>query len=257
VIRAGIAEVTRPVSSSLQRLVSGVGSIDENIAAYVNAGSQNAALRRQVDANRTRIIEADAVAQENIRLRKLLQLVQTTHDNVAAARLISSSASSTRRLARIDVGSQRGVVAGMPVRAPEGLIGRVLMVGPNTADVLLLTDSQNIVPVRRAKDNIAAISTGLDDGTVEIRSLSPGNNPFRPGDVMVTTGAGGLYSPNIPVAIVVTQRNGMAIAVPLASPARVDAVVVQKPYDANLAPAAISLDAPESEADAARRAGKN
>lgn len=234
VIRTGLAEITRPVAVSIQRMVKGVGSLDENILAYINAGSQNAALRRQVDATRTRLIEAGAIEQENVRLRKLLQLVQTSRNNVAAARLISSSASNTRRLARIDVGRIRGVQPGMPVRAPEGLIGRVLIAGPNTADVLLLTDSQNIVPVRRATDNVAAICTGLDDGTVEIRPLSAGQNPFRPGDVMVTSGTGGLYSPNMPVAIVVSQRNGAAIAVPLASPARVEAVVVQRPYDAGV-----------------------
>lgn len=239
VLRTGFAEISRPVASGIRSLVSGVGTVDENIIAYINAGSQNAALRRQVDATRTRLIEAEAIEQENVRLRKLLQLVQTSRNNVATARLISSSASNARRIARIDVGRARGVVPGMPVRAPEGLIGRVLMAGPNTADVLLLTDSENIVPVRRAKDNIAAISTGLDDGTVEIRPLSVGINPFRPGDIMVTTGTGGLYSPNIPVAIVVSQRNGAAIGVPLASPARVEAVVVQRPYDIGLpAPAA-------------------
>ncbi|MBB6124368.1 rod shape-determining protein MreC [Sphingobium subterraneum] len=254
VLRSAIAEVTRPVSGSLQRLVSGVGSLDENIVAYVNAGSQNAALRRQVDANRTRLIEAAAIEQENLRLKKLLNLVQNTQGNLATARLIGSTTSITRRIARIDAGRSRGVLPGMPVRAPEGLIGRVIVSGPNTADVLLLTDSQNIIPVRRAKDNIAAICTGLDDGTVEIRPLNPGNNPFRPGDIMVTTGTGGLYSPNIPVAIVVSQRNGMAIGVPLASPARVEAVVVQRPYDIDLAPPLDQGDAPRNEADAAKRA---
>lgn len=254
VLRSGIAEVTRPLSAGLQRLVSGVGSIDENIVAYINAGSQNAALRRQVDANRTRLIEAAAIEQENLRLKKLLNLVQSTQGNIATARLIGSTTSITRRIARIDAGRNRGVLPGMPVRAPEGLIGRIILSGPNTADVLLLTDSQNIIPVRRAKDNIAAISTGLDDGTVEIRPLNPGNNPFRPGDIMVTTGTGGLYSPNIPVAIVVSQRNGTAIGVPLASPARVEAVVVQRPYDIDLAPPTGQSEAPLTEAAAAQRA---
>lgn len=239
VIRSGLAEVTRPVSSGLERLVSGVGSVDENIVAYVKAGSQNIALRRQVDANRPLLIEAQAIKQENIRLKQLLHLVEGTNDNIATARLVSSSASIARRIARISAGRMQGVLPGMPVRAAEGLIGRVIISGPNTADVLLLTDSQNIIPVRRVKDNIAAISSGLDDGTVEIRPLSAGSNPFRPGDVLVTTGTGGLYSPNIPVAIVVAHRDGAAIAVPLASPARVEAVLVQRPYDADIpAPAA-------------------
>lgn len=234
VLRSAAAEATRPVATSLKSMVSGIGSIDEHLVAYINAGSQNAALRRQVEANRLRLLRAGAIEQENIRLKKLLNLAQSTNDEVASARLISSSSTIARRLARINAGSLQGVRVGMPVRAAEGLIGRVLFVGPNSADVLLLTDSQNIIPVRRASDNLAAISTGLDDGTLEIRSVSAGNTPFRPGDIMVTTGTGGLYSPNIPVAVVVAVKQGTAIAVPLASPARVETVLVERTYDANI-----------------------
>lgn len=236
VIRAVASETTRPVASTLRSMITGLGSIDENAAAYIQAGSQNAALRRQVEANRLKLIEVQAIEQENIRLKKLLRLTESTDVEVATARLISSSSTTSRRLARINAGARQGVLAGMPVRAPEGLIGRILILGPNSADVLLITDSQNIVPVRRARDNVGGISTGLDDGTLEIRPLNAGANPFRPGDIMVTTGAGGLYSPNIPVAVVVAVRPDAAIAVPLASPARVETVMVERSYDANVAP---------------------
>lgn len=237
-LRAAASEITRPVAAVLGSMVSGIGSIDEHVVAYIDAGSQNAALRRQVEANRVRLIEAQAIEQENVRLKKLLKLTQSTDAEVATARLISSSSTISRRIARMNAGSRQGVEVGMPVRAPEGLIGRVLLVGPGSADVLLLTDSQNIVPVRRASDNAGAISTGLDDGTVEIRPLSAGANPFRPGDIMVTTGTGGLYSPNIPVAVVVALKGDTAIGVPLASPARVEAVMVERTYDANIPPPA-------------------
>ena len=247
VLRAAASEITRPVATALSSMVRGIGSVDEHVLAYINAGSQNAALRRQVEANRIHMIEAQAIAQENIRLKKLLKLTESSNAEVATARLISSSSTVSRRLARINAGTLQGVQVGMPVRAPEGLVGRVLLVGPSSADVLLLTDSQNIVPVRRASDNVGAISTGLDDGTLEIRPLSAGNNPFRPGDIMVTTGTGGLYSPNIPVAVVVAIKRGTAIAVPLASPARVEAVIVERTYDANIpapSPASAEADRP-------------
>jgi rod shape-determining protein MreC len=234
VIRTAAGEATRPVATTLKVMISGIGSVDETASAYIRAGSQNAALRRQVEANRAKLIEAEAVAQENVRLKKLLNLAEASHAEVATARLISSSSTISRRLARMSAGTAQGVRVGMPVRAPEGLVGRVLIAGPNSADVLLITDSQNIVPVRRAKDNMAGISTGRDDGTLEIRPLSAGANPFKPGDIIVTTGTGGLYSPNIPVAVVVAEREDIAIAVPLASPARVEMVMVERTYDANI-----------------------
>lgn len=237
IIRSALAEFSRPVALTLKQVVSGVSSADEIIAAYIDAGTQNIALRRQVEQDRPLLIEAQAIRQENDHLKKLLHLVDTTEGTVATGRMISSNATTARRIARISVGRMQGVLPGMPVRAPEGLIGRVLISGPNTAEVLLLTDSQNIIPVVRPNDNLAAICTGMDDGTVEIKPLGVGNNPFRPGDILVTSGTGGVYGANIPVAIVVEQRNGVAIGLPLANPARVNAVAVQRPFDVVAPPA--------------------
>lgn len=234
VIRHSAAEIARPVSLTLRRLVSGIGSADEHIVAYVRAGSQNAALRRQVEANRTRLIEAAAIQQENKQLKKLLKLVETENDEVVAARMISSTASSARRLARLSAGRNQGVAPGQPVRGPDGLVGRIYDAGFNTANVLLLTDPENIVPVRRTRDNVAGISTGLGDGSLEIRPLSMGHNPFKPGDIMVTSGTGGLYRPNIPVAIVLRVDGDAAIAVPLANPAKADTVFVQHVFQPSM-----------------------
>ncbi|MBJ7444936.1 MAG: rod shape-determining protein MreC [Sphingobium sp.] len=230
-IRAVTAEVTRPVSAGLKNMVSGVSSVDEVLAAYWRAGSQNVALRRQVEADRNRIIEAKAVAQENARLKKLLKLVDEDASQLLTARLISSSSSSARRFARLNAGRWQGVLPGMPVRATEGLIGRVHSTTPNTSDVLLLTDTGSIVPVRRASDNIPAISTGAGDGSLEIRALSAGRNPFKPGDLLVTSGIGGIYQPNIPVAVIVRVQGEIAWGFPLANPSRVDAVVVERAYE--------------------------
>ena len=193
-IRTGTAEITRPLSTGMKRTVSGVSSIDEVLAAYWRAGSQNVGLRRQVEADRNRIIEAKGIAQENARLKKLLKLVDVDSSALLSARLISSSASSARRFARLNAGSWQGVRPGMPVRAAEGLIGRVHTTTPNTAEVLLLTDTSNIVPVRRANDNVPAISTGGGDGSLEIRALAAGRNPFKPGDLLVTSGIWLLYT---------------------------------------------------------------
>ncbi|MGE4323195.1 MAG: rod shape-determining protein MreC [Sphingobium sp.] len=248
-MRTATAEISRPVSAALKQMVSGVSSIDDVLAAYFRAGSQNIALRRQVDADRNRIIEAQAIAQENVRLKKLLKLAEKDSSHLLAARLISSSSSSVRRLARLNAGRSQGVQPGMPVRAPEGLIGRVFITTPNTADVLLLTDSGNVVPVRRATDSTPAMSTGAGDGSLEIRALATGRNPFHPGDLLVTSGTGGIYQPNMPVAVVVRIQGDVAIGVPLANPAKVDAVIVERPFEDS-----VSGGVPAGETDAARAA---
>lgn len=235
-IRAAGAEATRPVAIAFTWVAEGAASFEENVTAYIKAGSQNVTLRRQVDANRAKLIEARAIAVENAQLKRLLNLVKTTDNSIASATLISSNSVSTRRIARISAGSGAGVQVGMPVRAAEGLVGRVLMTSPNTASVLLITDSQSIVPVRDVKGGTAATCSGKDDGTVEVKALGTDVSPFKVGDVVVSSGTGGLYPPNIPVAVIVRITAGSAIGVPLANPARVGAVVVQRAYDAAMTP---------------------
>ena len=246
VLRASVAELTRPISATLRSLVLTIGNLDEVASAYISAGGQNVALRRQVEATRTRLIEADAIKQENIRLKRLLGLADEEGDVVASGRLIASTSSGSRRIARLDIGSRRGVETGMPVRAAEGLVGRVLWAGLNTADILLLVDSENVVPVRRARDNIPGISRGLDDGTVEVRALNAEGNPFKPGDVFVTSGIGGIYRPNIPVAVAARVEGDRAIAIPLANPGRVELVVVQRTFQSAeaRAPGIVALPPP-------------
>ncbi len=147
-----------------------------------------------------------------------------------AARLVSSSASSTRRFAVLNAGSWQGVKTGQPVRGPEGLIGRVLETGPNTARVLLLSDPESIVPVRRTRDGLPALAAGRGDGLLDIRSASLANVGFEPGDIFVTSGTGGIYSPNIPVARVLKRARDTALARTFAQPDTLDFALVMQAF---------------------------
>ncbi|WP_286750095.1 rod shape-determining protein MreC [Sphingopyxis sp. SCN 67-31] len=168
---------------------------------------------------------------------------QTDKAALAHGYLLTSTSTSSRRLALLSIGRNVGVAAGQPVRGADGLIGRVLTAGPSVSQVLLLTDVDNVVPVRRARDGLPALANGRGNGDLDIRTLNIANNPFKPGDILVTSGTGGLYPPNIPVAIVVRRQDDGALARPLADPAKVDAVAVLRPYtpdnlEARAAPAA-------------------
>ncbi len=223
-------EATAPVAQGVdggRRAVGGAGSA---IAAYIDAGQRNALLERQVDVYRAELIKTRSQEREIERLRAMLGLTRSRGDSVAVGRLISSSAASTRRLATLSVGARRGVAAGQPVRSPKGLVGRVLNVGPGTASILLITDPENVVPVRRASDGLPAFSTGLGNGDVEIRAINAGQNPFRVGDVLVTSGNGGLYTPDIPLARILRLTPDGAVARPFAQPADTSYAMVQRVF---------------------------
>ncbi|RYY23113.1 MAG: rod shape-determining protein MreC [Sphingomonadales bacterium] len=229
-VRGFFAEITTPISSALAWVRGGITGAPEGISGYVNARAENEKLKKQLADNETLVARARALNQENRRLREMLQLRDVTTDAVVIARLVASSASSTRRYATLNAGSWQNVKHGMPVREASGLIGQVIETSPNTARVLLIVDPESIVPVRRISDGLPAIAAGRGDGLMDIRSASVATMIFKPGDTFVTSGTGGIFSPNIPVARVIRNSGDLAIAEPTANPDALDFALVQQSF---------------------------
>ena len=220
-------DATSPLGGVAARSRSGSYNLFEAISGYFAAGSQNAQLKRQLAAAHTQLVEGQALSDENRRLKAMLGLAQNNPKPVVFARLTGSSASSSRRFATLSAGSGSGVEIGMPVRTPLGLVGRVLEVGYATSRVLLVTDSESLVPVRRASDSIPGFAQGRADGTVQIKLIGLGINPLKRGDAFVTSGTGGLFHPGTPIAIVDTLTRDGAIARLLSDPAASEYVAVE------------------------------
>jgi rod shape-determining protein MreC len=217
------------------------------IGGYYRAGSRNAELEEEVAIARVKLAEADAVAQENKRLKAALALSAQDLAPVTQGRLIGSTSSSARRFAFISAGSEDGVRREMPVVSPMGLVGRILETGRHSARVMLLTDSESMVPVRRSKDDVVAFAEGRPDGSLRLRLINLGINPLEEGDVFVTSGAGGLFRPNVPVAVVAEVTRDGAIARLLSNPAATDYVSIEPVWQ----PQAVEmLRTPPGETDA-------
>ena len=229
-LRASLGEVTTPVSSGISGIGRWIGSIPGGIGDYVAVRDQNTALRKQLAEQRALFMRARSLSYDNRRLMGLLKVRERIAEPVVAARLVSSSASSTRRFAVLNAGSWQGVASGQPVRGPEGLIGRVLETGPNSARVLLLTDPESIVPVRRTRDGMPALAAGRGDGLIDVKSVALATTDFGPGDVFVTSGIGGIYPPNVPVARIIRRGRDAAIGRVFAQPDTVDFALVQRAF---------------------------
>ncbi|MDF2639773.1 MAG: rod shape-determining protein MreC [Novosphingobium lindaniclasticum] len=201
-----------------------------DISGFFHSGSEHARIQRELAEAKVRLVEARATMAENKRLKSLMGLSEEAGGAVAYARLTASTSASTRRYAVLGAGRDRGVAPGMPIRSQMGLVGRVLEVGSSSARVLLVTDSESVVPVRRATDGVAAFAQGNGDGTLRIRLINLGINPLRKGDVLVTSGSGGLYRPGTPMAIVTDLIRDGAIARVLSNPSDTDYVMVEKSW---------------------------
>jgi rod shape-determining protein MreC len=239
VIRGAALDATAPVTVALREVTDSARGLFSGAGNYWDAAHQNAKLKRERQLMIQRIIEAKAISQENAELKAALQLREHSRSPVASGRIVGSSFSSPRRFAIFSAGGNDGVRIGMPVRSPSGLIGRVMDSGALASRVLLVSDRASIVPARILRTGQPVISQGRGDGTVDLRPLEVGRNPFRRGDIVITSGTGGLYPPLIPIARVIRLDDDGAIARPLADPASTSFAIVEQPYE----PAAVAEEA--------------
>ncbi|HAU22173.1 MAG TPA: rod shape-determining protein MreC, partial [Erythrobacter sp.] len=148
-LRSVSGDVAAPPGELVADTRSGSTKILDEIRAFWRAGTQNAELREEVELARIRLQEFEAVAQENRELKQLLQLDQDENQVVTVTQLIGSTSTSGRHFAYLGAGRSQGVEVGMAVRSMRGIVGRVLEVGSISSRVLLLSDSESVLPVRR------------------------------------------------------------------------------------------------------------
>jgi rod shape-determining protein MreC len=242
----GIAlDVTAPVTGALHEVVATTEGLFTGAGNYWDAASQNAELKRERKAMLQRMVEARAIFQENQQIKATLQLRERERTTVATGRIVGSSFNSPRRFAILSAGTSDGVRVGMPVRSADGLVGRIIDAGAIASRVLLVSDRANIVPARLLRNGIPVIAQGLGDGTVSVRPLEVGRNPFKRGDIIITSGTGGLYPPLVPIARVVKLQDDGAIALPLADPATTSFAIVEPAFE----PAAVAAENAPAETD--------
>jgi rod shape-determining protein MreC len=230
-LRGAALDVTGPVASALHEVTATSEGLVTGAGDYWDAARQNGELKRENRAMLQRMVEAKAIYQENLQLKAALELRQHTQGSIAVGRIVGSSFNSLRRFAILSAGAKDGILEGMPVRSSNGLVGRIIDVGQLASRILLISDRTSIVPARLLRIDIPVIAQGRGDGTVEVRPLEVGRNPFRPGDIIITSGTGGLYPPLVPVARVIKLKDDGAIALPLADPSTTSFAVVEPPFE--------------------------
>ena len=237
-VRGAALDLTAPITGALHEVTATAGGLLTGAGNYWDAANQNAKLKRERQAMLHRMVEARAIFQENRQLKATLQLREREQSTVATGRIVGSSFNSPRRFAILSAGSTDGVRIGMPVRSADGLVGRIIDVGAFASRVLLVSDRANIVPARLLRGGIPVIAQGRGDGTIDVRPLEVGRNPFKRGDIIITSGTGGLYPPLVPIARIVKLDDDGAIALPLADPADTSFAMVQRPFE----PAAVAAE---------------
>ncbi|MGF1740659.1 rod shape-determining protein MreC [Vibrio profundum] len=164
----------------------------------------NHALKNDVLRLKSNLTLLDQYREENKRLRKLLGSPYVRDERKMIAEVMAVDTTPYRHQIMIDKGADEGVYVGQPVINDQGIVGQVIYVSAQNSRVLLLTDGNSAVPVQVIRNDIRVIASGT--GQVDQIKLEhiPTSTDIRQGDVLVTSGLGGVYPEGYPVAKVIS-----------------------------------------------------
>lgn len=183
-------------------------------------------LEAQNDELRARLAELEEARQENERLRALVEFAEERKLAKLGAQVIRRPVSIWEGVIQLDRGSADGVAPGMPVIAAQGLVGQVADVSLNTCTVRLLTDQQSGVAAIVQSSRAAGVVRGSVSGALSLDFVDRAQLPVV-GDVVITSGLGGVYPAGIvvgDVTLVNDRRGELYPRVSVESRVRVDRI---------------------------------
>jgi len=201
-LRGTLAFVTYPLHYLAALPFSTTRWLDETTSTREALIDENRALR---DANLrllANLQKYEALQEENMRLRDLLDSSFKVGDRVLVAELTSVDLDPYKQLVMINKGSASGVFRGQPVLDAHAVMGQVTHVTPFSSTVLLITDTSHALPVQVLRNGLRTIAVGT--GRIDQLKLPylPTNSDIVEGDLLVTSGLGGKFPPGYPVATV-------------------------------------------------------
>lgn len=178
-------------------------TLHDSFASRVHLNEENEHLRQALQLSNARLHRLEAVAQENDRLRELLDGTRGYRLSVQLTSILDIDLDPFRHRIMLDVGERDGVRAGQALIDAQGVVGQVIEVATRHATALLITDPDHAVPVQVARTGLRLIAYGTGQrDRLRIPNI-PQSGDVRPGDQLMTSGIGGNYPAGFAVGEVV------------------------------------------------------
>lgn len=169
--------------------------------------AQNEALKSEVAGLQAQVIELQQQLREAQVLYALLDFARSSPQSTyVAAAVIGRDPSPFLQYVIINQGSDDGIRRGMPVITDQGLVGRIDAVTATAARVQLITDPNSAVNVRLESSGAEAIVRGSITGEISLEMV-PQDVTLLPGELVLTSGLGGGYPPDILVGQAISVRS--------------------------------------------------
>jgi rod shape-determining protein MreC len=238
-LRGGAQAIAAPVGATGELVTRPVRSVLKWVADLGVSRSQLEALRQQNDKLRNTVAALEESRLENQRLQSLVNFAQTSKLQALGAHVIGRP-TQWDRVITLDRGTADGVREGMPVVGPlvstpaatteasaaGGLIGQTVDVTAHSAKVRLITDQSSGVAAMVQSNRTEGVVRGAIDGVLSLDFISH-ETTVKAGDVVITSGMGGVYPKGIlvgEVTKVINQPSSLYQDIVLSSSARLGGI---------------------------------
>ncbi len=203
------------VITPLQRAAGSLGAVGDLFDRLAKAGAykaENEELREQVARLEQESVNIESYRNENERLRSLLEMKDLRQGpEYTGANVIGRDSGDWYETLTIDKGTSSGVGVNSVVVVPEGLVGSVIEAGADYAKVKAVTDVESSVGAICGRTNDIGLVEGKSGLTPEGRcalNYLDKNARIIEGDVIETSGTGGIFPKGIAIGRVTSIHEG-------------------------------------------------
>ena len=207
----------------------------ERLTSQQDLLEENRRLTDQILVASEKLQRFAMLEKENQELRALLDAPVADQYKKIIAELMSVDRNPFAHQIIINKGTINGIYRSQPLVDDSGIVGQVMEVGTTNSRVLLITDVTHSIPVRSLRNNVRFIASGSGGINELFLEHVTHNADIKVGDVLISSGLGGVFPAGYPVAVVVTivrderQEFARVLARPTAALDRVKYVLLLEP----------------------------
>ncbi|MGA3158586.1 MAG: rod shape-determining protein MreC [Steroidobacteraceae bacterium] len=205
-LRYGLQAIAYPI----QLMVSSPGSLWRGLSSTFQTRSslrdENVALKARTRELELAAMRELALEQENAQLRDLHQALPPLVKRWQLAEVVSIETTPLRQRLVINRGKHDGAFINEAVIDDHGILGQIARVGPFSSEVILITDPEHAISVQVVRNNLRTVAIGSgNSGELLLRDLAV-NSDVKSGDLLVSSGLGGVFPAGYPVAQIIGVR---------------------------------------------------
>jgi rod shape-determining protein MreC len=199
-IRDGIATLAYPVQWAVQAPVQAWDSMRESFATKTRLEAENVRLKSDNLVLRLKLLRHESLEKENERLRAVRESSPRVVQRSLVAEILRVDLDPLRQRVVVNKGTRAGVFRGQAAIDAAGIYGQVTRAGPLSAEIILITDPEHAIPVQVNRTGARSIALGTGRSGLLSLPYLPQNTDVVVGDLLVSSGLGGVYPPGYPVA---------------------------------------------------------